>query len=309
MRGRCEKTSLVLPMLSVPTNYIGLQIRKDDRMKFAAFLPVIVAAAVFTYGAEWYESLPPGVTRTEILKIAGPPSSTQSEARSYYDNEQKMEIRYPVQSDRYDLKEGYLKFVYDKDVLINGSNYGYRDQHKKTFYFYGRDILSSSDQIQALRAYLNAGQYTLLPPFRFRNIIRTDKYPGKECYPIDNAYLFIEPILQLIGEVGFFADKTAAVMLLDDKGNETVLYRAIDNWKNLRPPQVDDEKLKERTQLMEALEKRPDHNFNLVDILGPPDSRMGSGMPYVVYYLKNGLVIGLDMNGQMKRITVHRPGE
>ncbi|MBN2321094.1 MAG: hypothetical protein JXR49_18590 [Acidobacteria bacterium] len=94
--------------------------------------------------------------------------------------------------------------------------------------------------------------------------------------------------------------------------HETVLYRAIDNWKNLRPPQVDDQKLEERSKLMAELMEKYSNKIldqNIVDIFGPPDSRMGSGMPYVVYYLKDGLVIGLNMKPQMKALSISHPGE
>jgi hypothetical protein len=73
--------------------------------------------------------------------------------------------------------------------------------------------------------------------------------------------------------------------------------RTFDNWKNLRPPQVDDEKSKERTKLLEELEKRPDHALNLVNIPGPPDSRMGSEIPYFKLFQTETLTllyVGID---------------
>lgn len=273
-------------------------------MKITAFFLLILRAAASTYGAEWYESLPPGITRTEILKIAGNPSSTKSEIKSY--EGQKGIDQYSAQIDRYDAKEGYIELTYDKETLIQLS---FEGQHRSSYYSFFREILSS-DQIQTRRNYLNSGQYVMLPSFHLRHFIRTQKYPGEECYPIDDSILIIRPMLGAMGQSGFFADKTAKVVLLDSERHETELYRSIDNWKNLRPPRLDDKKLKERAKLIAELAiKHSDRNFNIVDILGPPDSRMGSGIPYAVYYLEDGLVVGVDMKPQMKDVTILHPGE
>ena len=162
-------------------------------------------------------------------------------------------------------------------------------------------------QMQVRREYLKAQQYTLLPKFDW-NFIRTNKYRGAECYQVDDSFLIIEPILVWGGGGGFFADKTAKVTLLDTKRHETVLYRAIDNWQNLRPPQLDDGKLEERTELIVALEEQDSGTKIKREILGPPDSSMGSGIPYVVYYLKDSLAIGVDW-GEICFVSIARPGE
>jgi len=279
---------------------------EEAAMKRLLIFLFILSIGLSVHGAEWYETLHPGITRTEILQIAGQPSASREETKSYYEQEERTD--YTAQVDRYELKEGYVDLAYDGEILTDCTQYLHPEQHQATHYSYFRELLPL-DQIQMRRNYLNARQFALLPGFRLRDFVRTSKYRGSECYPIDHSFLILSPML-FGGEMGFFADKTARVVLLDDKRREIVLYRAIDNWKNLRPPQVDDGKLKERAAIVAKLkEKYPDRNFNIVEILGQPDSRFGSGIPYVAYYLKDGLVVGVDMKPQMKDITIRRPGE
>jgi hypothetical protein len=280
--------------------------REEAAMKSLLIFLFILSIGPSVHGAEWYEILPPGITRVEILQIAGRPSTSRDETKSYYGQEGRTD--YLAQVDRYELKEGYVDLAYDGEILTDCTHYLHPEQHQATHYKYFREMLPP-DQIQLRRNYLNARQFALLPGFRLRHFVRTRKYPGSECYPIDHSFLILSPML-FGGEMGFFADKTAKVVLLDDKRTETVLYRAIDNWKNLRPPQVDDGKLKERAAIVAELkEKYPDRNFNIVKILGLPDSGFGSGIPYVAYYLEDGLLVGVDMKAQMRDITISRPGE
>ena len=269
-------------------------------MKRSLFFLFVLVTVPSALSAEWYQLLPPGIFRTEVLQIAGKPSSTRQAERSF------SETPYVARIDRYELKEGYVELSYDGEVLTDCTEYSQAGGHRSTHYSYFPALLSP-DEIEKRRSYLDAGQFASMPDFRYREFIRTKKYPGSECYPIDHSLLIISPLLD--GQ-GFFAGKTARVILLDDGRKETVLYRAIDNWNALKPPGVDDNKLKERARLVKELPmKYPDRKFNIVNVLGPPDSTFGSGIPYVAYYLEDGLVVGVNMEPQLRDITIRRPGD
>jgi hypothetical protein len=105
---------------------------KGIYMRIHLFFLLIVTAAASVYGDEWYENLPPGITRTEILQMAGNPSSTKSANESYYNRSGKVE--YAAQIDRYDLKEGYVELKYDKNVLMDGNQYSEQGRGLKILY-------------------------------------------------------------------------------------------------------------------------------------------------------------------------------
>lgn len=58
-------------------------------MKASLLLLLVAMIAPSMYSAEWFELLPPGITRSEILQIAGKPSSSREEMKFQYPPEGK----------------------------------------------------------------------------------------------------------------------------------------------------------------------------------------------------------------------------
>ncbi len=257
-------------------------------MRILMYFVFIMATASWAGAKEWYENLRPGVSRADIIRIAGEPTSSAG------------------QTDRYDLKSAYVELKYDGDTLITCNYYEREKGGSSNFYHHFGHKLTSS-QIQARKGYLKAGKYVLLPKLE-GPFIRTARYHDSVCYQVDDSFLIVEPILSLMGATGFFADKAAKVMLLDSAGIETILYRAIDNWINLKPPDLSAELVEKRTGVIQSLIKEGKGITIENNIFGNPDSTMGSGILYSVFYFKDGLAIGVLEPKGTPIGWIHYPG-
>ena len=102
------------------------------------------------------------------------------------------------------------------------------------------------------------------------------------CYKVDSSFIVIQPLIALMGGSGFYSDKAAKVTLIDSKGQAKVLYRAIDNWHELKPPRLDWKQVETRTNNLRSL--GTDAIGKPIDeVFGTEDSRMGSGMDYRIF--------------------------
>ncbi|HKS35879.1 MAG TPA: hypothetical protein VJW76_01730 [Verrucomicrobiae bacterium] len=110
------------------------------------------------------------------------------------------------------------------------------------------------------------------------------------CYEVDDGSIVVEPIINLMGGLGFFADKAARVLFVYTNGTEKVLYRAAEHWSSLKPPGLLESQIRARSsKLTEARERVL--GMNLASVLGESDSTMGSGVDHRLYYLEDALAI------------------
>jgi hypothetical protein len=262
----------------------------------ASVAALLYAGGSSLYAAEWYQTLRPGITRSEILKLAGTPSESRGTV------------------DIYTKQGGRIECAYGEDGLRRAIYYNTPDGAAAwTLYdTYGDPKYNDLEQ---RRAYLKAGNFAVIPNFPGRSIY-TQKYPAicwsndsGACYEVDGGFIVVEPIIDLGGGCGFFADKAARVLWLKPDGTETVLYRAADHWKDLKPPLLPENQVKNR-QI--KLKQAGDHvlKMSITSIFGESDSQMGSGVDYRLFYLEDGLAILTSdgANGTIKSISILKPG-
>lgn len=236
---------------------------------------------------EWYKSLRPGVTRSDVLKLAGKPSSSGSDIDTYTQAKGRIECKYEKASLRsviyYDTPDGAVAWT-----------------------LYSTDGESKESDLERRRAYLKAANFKVMPEFSGKKIY-THKYRGTS-YELDDGFIVVEPIIDLLGGRGFFADKTARVLWLNHDGQEKVLYRAADHWGALKPPGLPDNEVQKRIVRLKNAASRLLH-MNVTNVLGQSDSVMGSGIDYRLFYLEDGLAVVSCAGGNaIESISVLKPG-
>jgi hypothetical protein len=233
----------------------------------------------------WYQTLVPGVTRDDVHKMAGLPNASVGD------------------QDRYKMTQGYIIVQYQDETVVDCKYFqppgGAIDE---SLYFTFGGVLTEQQSMRR-RAYLTGHDFTIVPVFE-GSAIRTSGESGI-CYPIDGRYVIVEPIVSLMGGIGFFTEKAAKVTVFErTTGKRTILYRAIDHWESLRPPQL--VKVDSDTRLIKLRALGQDLSFkSIARALGPADSEMGSGIDYDLYYLPVGLLITTDG----AEAILDRPGE
>jgi hypothetical protein len=165
--------------------------------------------------------------------------------------------------------------------------------------------LSELDR-QQRKAFVQKGEFAILPNFSGKQVY-TSKYRGT-CYELDDGFIVVEPIITLMGGAGYFANKTARVLIAKPDGTEQVLYRAAEHWGALKPPGLTDSEVERRTTAVK-LASRAGGEISLSGF-GEGDSSMGSGIDYRLFYLRDALVIGTrDYPGTNRFLVgIYRPG-
>jgi|GEM_PF-4178570 len=255
-------------------------------MKKAIFI-VLLTLGTYAQASEWYETLRPGITRPEVLNMAGPPSGSSGNI------------------DRYTRAQGYLELRYQTNILQTCTYYNTPDGAVAwgIYETFGDGL--DQHQVKQRRNYLSARNFQWLPPFHGQSIY-THKYKGT-CYQVDGAFIVIEPIITLGGGSGWFTNLTARVLLVKPDGSEECLYRAIDNWQNLKPPQLKERRLEERMKTLISMTNGI-AGERILTALGEPDSHMGSGMDYRLFYLRNSLA-SVCASCSQPFIKFRRPGQ
>lgn len=220
--------------------------------------------------AKWFQTLRPGITRDEVHELAGPPTSQEGDC------------------DLYEMPIGRLKLEYLGSLLIDCRHLdpGQGAECISYYYAWGGELLP--EHIKARKEYLKRREFAEQCGFE-GPVVRTWKSRGL-CYQVEEGYIEIEPILNPMGQTGFFMDKPALVTLVAMDGSKTVLYRAADHWADLRPPNVSMAEVERRTALLRGLGDKPLDN-SMVALLGPEDSAMGSGVVRHIYYITDGLLV------------------
>jgi len=175
-----------------------------------------------SHAGYWYESLRPGATRSEILKVAGNPTSSTTGV------------------DTYQQPQGRIECNYRRGVLLSAVYYDTPDGAVSWTLYATEGDLRDAD-LEQRRTYVRKANFAVLPKLSGRTVY-THKYRGK-CYELDGEFIVIEPIITLMGGSGYFADKAARVLLATPDGKEQVLYRAGEHWKALKPTGLADEEV------------------------------------------------------------------
>ena len=244
--------------------------------------------AVMARAAEhWYETLRPGITRSEVLNLAGSPTFSDAGTDTYKLTPGRLECRY---------QGGLLQEATYYDPPGGGVSRS----------LYWTDGKPGEDYSAARRRYLQERRFATLPPFG-GNGIRTARYRGL-CYEVDGQFLVLEPIIGLLGGNGFFADKTASMLLVHPDGQEETLYRAADHWADLRPPGLSPAVVARRTATVRRLGEKL-NGASLSATLGQADAFMGSGVDYRLFYLQDALlIVSCSSQDTIARAELVRPG-
>ncbi len=246
---------------------------------------ILLTLTLHAHATEWYEALRPGITRSEVLDLAGPPSDSTGN------------------TDIYTRIQGHLEVVYQSNTLQECTYYNTPDGAVSwcTYATLGGD---PDQEVEQRRSYLRSRQFHRLPNFQGQSVY-THKYSGM-CYKVNDSFIVVEPIITLLGGLGWFANFAARVLLLTPDGREECLYSAMDNWPNLRPPQLTVHIISERMNALLAMTNNI-ADKRVLDALGEPDSHMGSGIDYSLFYLSNALAV-VATSFDQPTIEFIRPG-
>jgi hypothetical protein len=136
----------------------------------------------------------------------------------------------------------------------------------------------------------------------------TSRHPGARCYLLRDGYLAVEKVAPLFGASGAFEHLIARATVFRGPSFEPeVVWRLADHWPEARPAALADAELDRR----EAVLRR--HRAGIPDgslraMLGEPDGRMGSGVPYGLYYLRDGLLTIVLLDGWTGSVELSQPG-
>jgi hypothetical protein len=261
-----------------------------QRRIFHLFVMVTFAFVVTLDAAEekiWYKNISPYSDKNSILQKSGDP--VQIDGETYY----------------FKLPQGSLKIVFNNGVIsdctqLDPGGVAISGNHYAT---YNRNE-SEENEIN-INKYITGKYFSIIPKIN-GEVVRTSKYINSTCYKKEDGYVVVEPIISLMGSTGFFSDKTAIIINVDKDLKEDILYKAFDSWDKLVPPGIDDAELKRRKEILENKEKYDDVK-QLISALGTPDSRMGSGVDYSLYYFTKGLLL-ISEYTTMENIKLIKPG-
>lgn len=241
-----------------------------------------------TPAREWFQSLRPGVSRSEIERMA--PTALQVTDGGA----------------RCTMPDGHIEFLFHGDRLVRATYRRPPPEGDRTLYIeYASGGVADAE---ARQRYLREANFQRMPDFAGPSI-RTDRHDG-QCWEIDGSYLVAKPIAPLLGASGHFADKAARITLLEADGAERILYQASEHWKNLRPPECSDEDARRRVDALNHMGDDID-GAAAVKLLGRHDSHMGSAFDYRLYWIPDGLVVILNYSGVPLHtaLRIRRAGE
>jgi hypothetical protein len=115
-------------------------------MKFAFLFSWLLGLFCTAHAAEWYETLRPGMTRSEILKLAGNPSESRDTL------------------DTYKQKKGRIECGYGQEGLKSVIYYDTPDGAVSWTLYVTEGDLKQSD-LEQRRSYLKAGHFMVMPKF------------------------------------------------------------------------------------------------------------------------------------------------
>ncbi len=285
----------------------------------------LLVLGTFGHAQNWYESLWPGITRTEIHNIAGRPSRSTPTVDVY------------LQS------KGRIECTYEGSNLVKATYFDTPDGAESADYYEvqkGSGHLNNDER----SLYLKRKDFFKLPQFG-GSFVSTRKYKG-QCFKIDDGYLVVEPMMYLLGSGGYFVDKIGVARWIGSDHKETIVYRASDHWDRLRPPDVSESDVKSReTRLLAAGDRSI--GMKIGDLFGSPGGKRvysiqnapycrgitdfpesdyirqtlgicnerqcdgfgGSGIFREFFYLDDGLAVVFPIGEDVvSRITIARPG-
>jgi hypothetical protein len=249
---------------------------------------VLLLVAYSSFAKEWFESLAPGVTRSRVLQVAGPPSSSTNNL------------------DIYQKPPGRIECIYEDETLRSAIYYNTPDGALEWCLYTRIGTPNSADLLQRMQ-FLSNTNYIEIPQLSGPNIY-TYKYSGT-CYEVEGGFLVMEPIITMGGGIGCFTNKTARLLFVKPDGSEQVIYRAADHWQVLRPAGITALEAERRTSIVRQLGKRL-IGKRVGKILGDEDSHEGCGVDCRLYYIEDGLLIVrcIGSNAIIETARIVRPG-
>ena len=116
-------------------------------VKILSVVILLLASTANAYNGEWYKNLLPGITRFEVISIAGKPSASEK------------------LKDIYNLKgDDYLDLIYDKNGILERCEKNCRSGSISNYCFL--DGILNPSYTQSIKEYLNNAEFTCLPIFQ-----------------------------------------------------------------------------------------------------------------------------------------------
>lgn len=126
------------------------------------------------------------------------------------------------------------------------------------------------------------------------------------CHPLRDSYLCVEYVAPPSSSRGAFDQVSARVTVYRRPTFEPeVVWRLADHWATARPKGLTDAELDRREIALRIHRESIVRHFRE---LGAPDGTWGSGVPYANYYLRDGLLTVVLLDGWEGSPALSQPG-
>lgn len=235
------------------------------------------APAVLAFREQFFHHLTPDMDRDKIEKAVGKPDITYRGQRAYQMQKGAVVLRF---------ESGQLIECRHLDPAGGG-------EWQSTYYRMGgvpsRAVLVRRDALLRQRRFDHLSRWGL-------GDVRADNLGGV-AYLLNAGYLVLEAMAH--GSSGVFSDRIAKATL-HQHGRATVFFRAFDRWGDLRPKGLTRRELDRRERVLARYGRAVTQETPLHEI-GKADDRMGSGLDYRLYYLREGLLIIIPAHGLSRK--------
>jgi hypothetical protein len=236
---------------------------------------------------EYFYHLKPGTMLAMVLAAVGDPDSRQGNRLTY------------------GMRHGTVVLEFDGHGLVSANHLNPGDGEEVWLYSREGEWPDSRGLARRERM-LSERRFTTL--YADGALILVHSIEGR-AFVIRDGYVVIEPLFVDGGAVGPFAERIAKVTIYRS-GTRKVLYRIWDEWQSLRPAELTDETLRQRTDTLKTL-VRPKNRADVIKSLGKSDGSVGSGLLYAFYWIPDGLVtISYTAGGMLsaQEVRLEQPG-
>jgi len=238
----------------------------------------------------FFYALVPGVTEEALVAAVGAPDAEHDGLPAY---------RLPRGRAVAKVEEGWVKWVnhYDPGDCLLRTIYRAPDAPRPADDDRG---LAAREERVAKRDFAGAVDLG-------RESFQTERHPGAACYLLDGGYLAVEPLMAPLMGASRPFEIARATVYRRPAFEPVVVWRLFDRWDEARPASLTDAEIDRR----EAALRR--HGLAIVGeslaaTLREPDGGVGSGVSYVLYYTRAGLVTVLREGDRIGAIWLSQPG-
>lgn len=236
----------------------------------------------------FFYSLPPGITRRQILATVGEPDRILDARLQEYA--------------RYAVKQGEIELEYDGDILNRATHwFASSGPNMHLYRAYGRPKGDSHGWELTEEEY---NQHERL--VKDREFVKRDAWPGPPYFERSGSDGYVERLYLL--RDGYVGLTGSLVTKYSNDGSSEVLWRLFDHWdEQLAGDGITEDELRRREKLLRQYGQQTDGKSiqELAAQLGEPDGRGGSGVLYYSYSIRDGVA---NLNMIDGGITLSQPG-